>query len=114
MSTVAYTTTEELARLLKISSPTAEQTAAMVRVLTMAGVEIDAEIDLAVDATALTVAQLALAAEVNLERAIELWRETPWGIVGIDSEIGATHIARNTWERYALKLAPLKSRWGLS
>lgn len=113
MSVVAYTTTEELARILKISTPSTEQTAAMVRVLTMAGVEIDAEIDLAVDATALTADQLALAAEVNLERGVELWRETPWGIVGLDSDL-ATHTARNTWERYAHKLAPLKSQWGLS
>jgi hypothetical protein len=114
LSVVGYTTTEELARILKIASPTAEQTAAMVRVLTMAGVEIDAEIDLAVDATSLTADQLELAAEVNLERAVELWRETPWGIVGIDSDIGATHTARNTWERYAHKLAPLKNQWGLA
>lgn len=114
MTVVAYTTDTELARILKINAPTAEQTAAMVRVLTMAGVEIDAEIDLAVEATALTAPQLALAAEVNLERAVELWRETPWGIVGIDSDIGATHTARNTWERYAHKLAPLKSQWGIS
>lgn len=113
MSVVAYTTTEELGRILKISAPTAEQTAAMVRVLTMAGVEIDAEIDLAVDATALTVAQLELAAEVNLERAVELWRAAPFGIVGIDSDL-ATHTARNTWERYAHMLAPLKNQFGLA
>lgn len=114
MSDVAYSSTEELARLLKINTPTSEQTAAMVRVLTMAGVEIDAEIDLAEDADALTTAQLALAEEVNLERAVELWRETPWGIVGLDSDIGGTHTARNTWERYAHKLAPLKNQWGLA
>jgi hypothetical protein len=113
MSTVGYTTTEELARILKIT-PTEAQELALVRVLTMAMVEIDAEIDLADDATALTSDQLELAAEVNLERAVELWRDTPWGIVGIDSDIGATHTSRNTWERYAHKLAPLKSQWGLA
>lgn len=114
MSDVGYSSTEELGRLLKINTPSAEQTAAMVRVLTMASVEIDAEIDRSEDDDALTDDQLALAEEVNLERAVELWRETPFGILGIDSDLGATHTARNTWERYAHKLAPIKSRWGLA
>lgn len=114
MSSVGYTTTEELGRLLKIKSPSTEQTAAMVRVITMASVEIDAEIDRSDDDDALTSDQLLLAEEVNLERAVELWRETPFGILGIDSDIGGIHTSRNTWERYAHKLAPLKTQWGFA
>lgn len=113
MSTVGYTTTEELQRLLKINTPTSEQTAAMVRVITMAAVEIDSEIDRAEDDEDLTADQLLLAEEVNLERAVELWGETPWGIVGI-AELGGVHTSKNTWERYAHKLAPLKTQWGIA
>jgi hypothetical protein len=106
--------TIELFRLLKIANPTAAQTLAGERVLLAASGEIDSEIDLAADDDPLAGWQLALVEEVNLERAVELWRETPFGIVGIDSDIGGTHTARNTWERYAHKLAPLKSQWGLA
>lgn len=113
-SSTPYATIDELFRILKITSPTAAQTAAGERVLLASAGEIDAEVDLASDADPLAGWQLALAEEVNLERAVELWRETPFGIVGIDSDIGGTHTARNTWERYAHKLAPLKSQWGLS
>jgi hypothetical protein len=113
-SSTPYATINELFRILKITNPTAAQTLAGERVLLAASGEIDSEIDLAADADPLAGWQLALAEEVNLERAVELWRETPWGIVGIDSDIGATHTARNTWERYAHKLAPLKNQWGLA
>lgn len=109
-----YVDADELARILKINAPTAAQTDAMNRVLLMAAQEIDDEIDRASTDDPLTSGQTAIAAEVNLERAVELWRATPWGIVGIDSEIGATHISRNTWERYALMLAPIKTQWGLA
>jgi hypothetical protein len=53
--------------------------------------------------------------QVNLERAAELWKlqEVQFGIV-LGSEFGATHIARNTWDKYAYTLAPLKDRWGLA
>jgi hypothetical protein len=113
-SSTPYATVDELFRLLKIANPTAAQTLAGERVLLAASGEIDSEIDLAADDDPLAGWQLALVEEVNLERAVELWRETPFGIVGIDSDIGGTHTARNTWERYAHKLAPLKSQWGLA
>lgn len=113
MSDVGYTSTEELARLLKITTPSEAQTTAMVRVITMAAVEIDAEIDRADDAATLTSDELLLVEEVNLERAVELWGETPFGIIGL-GDLGGVHTSKNTWERYAHKLAPLKGQWGLA
>lgn len=116
LATAPYATVAELARILKIRSPTVEQTAAMERVLSVAAGEIDSEIDLAADAGALTGWQVALAAEVNLERAVEHWRqqESPFGLVGLGPELPAERTARDSWERHAHKLAPLKSQWGLA
>ena len=114
---MAYTNTTELARILKIRSPTAEQTVAMQRVLDVAEGEIDAEIDLADDADALAGWQLALAAEVNLERAVEHWRqqESPFGLVGLGGEFGgAVRTARDSWDWHAHTLAPLKIQWGVA
>lgn len=108
-----YGTTAELFRLLKINNPTAAQTEAAERVLTMATGETDSELDRE-DDDPIAGWEISLATEVCLERAVELWRETPFGIVGIDSDIGGTHTARNTWERYAHKLAPAKRQWGLA
>lgn len=108
-----YGTVAELFRLLKILSPTDAQTEAAERVLTMATGEIDSELGRE-DDDPIAGWEVSLAAEVCLERAVELWRETPFGIVGIDSDIGGTHTARNTWERYAHKLAPAKRSWGLA
>lgn len=115
MPTVGYTTTDELARILKITAPTADQIAAMTRVLSTAQGEIDSEVDLADDADPLAGWQLALAAEVQLERAKEHWsdEEVAFGIIGL-GDVGPIYTARNSWERYAFKLAPLKSQWGLA
>lgn len=114
MSAVGYTTTDELARVLKIATPTDDQINAMVRVLTAAYVEIMSEISLA-DGVTLSDDQTAIAAEVNLERGVEHWRdeESAFGIIGL-GDVGPIYTARNSWERYAFKLAPLKSRWGLA
>jgi hypothetical protein len=112
---VPYATVTELARILKIRTPSDEQTIAMRRCLVSAAVEINAEIDLGAD-TDLSGAQLRLCEEVNLQRAAELWKleEVQFGIVGLGSEFGATHMARNTWDKYAFTLAPLKDQWGLA
>ena len=111
-----YTDTTELARILKIRTPSAEQTVAMQRVIDVAEGEIDAEIDLADDADPLAGWQLALAAEVNLERAVEHWRqqEAPFGLIGLGPELPAERTARDSWDRHAHKLAPLKAQWGLA
>lgn len=109
-----YATVDELARILKIRNPTDDQTTAMERVLMSAAGEIDAEIDLA--GGSLTGWQLDLAAEVNLERAVEHWRqqESPFGLLSAGVDVPAERAARDSWERHALKLAPLKQQFGLA
>lgn len=56
--------------------------------------------------------EVELVTQVTLARAEELWKQmkAPWGVIGLDSEFGATRIARDTFERHAQSLAPLK-RW---
>jgi hypothetical protein len=110
-----YATVHELTRILKIRVPSTEQKAAMRRVLITASGEIDAEINL--EATdELAGWQLHLAAEVCLERAVEHWRqqEAPFGLVGLEGIGGVERTARDTWERHANKLAPLKGQWGIA
>jgi hypothetical protein len=34
-------------------------------------------------------------------------------IAGIGSDMGAVHLARNSWDKYAYDLAPLKGQWGI-
>jgi hypothetical protein len=112
---VAYATVTELARILKIRSPSDEQRDAMERVLLAAAGEINSEIDLDTD-EGLAGWQVALAAEVNLERAVEHWRaqESPFGLIALGVDVPAERTARDSWERHALKLAPLKGQWGLA
>jgi hypothetical protein len=111
----AYATVSELARILKIRTPSQEQTDAMERVLLTAAGEINSEIDLASD-EGLSGWKVALAAEVNLERAVEHWRqqESPFGLIGLGPEMPAERTARDSWDRHAHKLAPLKSQWGIA
>jgi hypothetical protein len=110
----AYATIPELARILKIRTPTTDQTYAMGRVLLAAAGEINSVIDLE-DGNELTGWQLELAAQVNLERAAELWKlqEVQFGIV-LGSEFGPTHIARDTFAKHAITLHPLKQQWGFA
>lgn len=111
---LAVATTSELARILKVRTPSAGQTAAMTRVLETAAGEVASEIG-DTDA-ALAGWQLSLGAEVVLERAVEHWRqmESPFGLVGLGPELPAERTARDSWERHAHKLAPLKQSWGLA
>lgn len=112
----AYASVLELARILKIRAPTDEQEAGMRRVLTAAAGEINSEIDLAADEY-LEGWQLALAAQVNLERAVEHWRqqEAPFGLLAIEGALGpAERTARDSFARHASKLAPLKSQQGFA
>lgn len=120
MSTVGYTTTEELARILKVRDPSEAQQAALVRNLTTALVEVDKEIDLA-DGVTLTEDELQLAANVQLDRAADLWRHTEslagmTGLLGDGGEYTANpgRYIRYSWERYAQRLSPIKDQWGIA
>ena len=77
--------------------------------------EILRELDLS-DSQELDGYGVALCAQVNLLRAAELWKEeeTQFGILGINSDLGPTFIARDTWEKHAIKLATLKGQWPLA
>lgn len=109
-----YATVNELARILKIRTPTAEQTAAMERVLSAAALEINAELGLSAPYGD---PPPPLVVGVNLDRAADLWRHTESipGVTGLLGDEGAVVApARYSWERYAQRLAPLKQEWGLA
>lgn len=112
---MAYADATELARVLKVDATTyADQ---LTEVLNAAAGEIDSYLGLfETDAVALSEDwELALAAQVNLERAEEHWkqRQISFGIIGLDAE-GPIRLARDTWARHAYTLAPLKRSWGFS
>lgn len=106
----AYATVDELARILKVSA--SQRWQSLRRVIEAAAFEIDQELDL-VEPYA---SPPALVVQVNLQRAAEWWflQEVPLGLAGIGSEFGSTHLARNSWDKYAFMLAPLKEQWGLA
>jgi hypothetical protein len=111
-----YATTDELFRILKIRTPTTEQQDAGDRVMLAAAEEIDSEIDLA-STTDLSDRQLAIAAQVNLDRAADLWRHTESipGVTGLLGDDGVVPVpGRYSWERYAQRLAPLKDQFGIA
>lgn len=104
-----YATVAELATLLKVNAVTRE--AALTRVLRAAADEIDAELDL-IEPFGIVP---PLVVEVSLERAREHWEQMalPFGIIGLPSE-APIRLARDSWERHAFKLAPLKETWGIA
>ena len=106
----AYATAAELATILQVN-PTSNATA-LERVLLAAAGEINSELG----RSDLAGWELELAAQVNLARAEELWKQmkAPYGIIGLDSEVGGMHIARDTFARHAHALAPLKREWGIA
>lgn len=109
-----YATAEELAAILKVNPTTNAD--ALERVLEATAGEIDSEIGLGEDDDPLEGWQLALAEEVALERAQEHWAQlkAPFGIIGLGTDTGAVYTARDSWDRHALKLAPLKNVWGMA
>jgi hypothetical protein len=109
-----YATAADLARILKITTPSAEQTAAMERVLATAAGEINSEIGRT--NSDLSGWELALADEVALERAAEHWHQltSPFGFVGLGLDATPFIASRDSWERHAFKLAPLKGAWGIA
>lgn len=109
---VAYATPEELARILRISSPSAAQTAALNRVLTAAALEIDIELD---RPGIFSEPYPPIIVQVNLERAAELWKmqELQVGVLtGLDG--AGMYVTQDTWKRYVPRLAGLKRGWGFA
>lgn len=111
-----YATTSELFRILKIRTPTADQTTAAERLLATATGEINAEIDRA-DDDPVAGWEVSLCESVCLDRAADLWRHTESipGITGLLGDEGTPlQPARYSWERYSQRLAPLKRQWGIA
>jgi len=113
---MAYATTDQLTLLLNLQQPppSANQLEGMQRVLDAAAAEIDWELDYTVDTPA-PVPPPPLVVQVNLARAVELWKETwtGFGIVPVGPEGMSVLTARDSWYRHARTLAPLKTSWGI-
>ena len=111
---MSYATVAELQRLLNLTSPTAAQTTAMQRVLDAAAEEIDWELDYSATTPA-PVPPPPLVIQVNLDRAIELWKgsTSPFGIVPVGPDTVPVFAARDSWYRHHLTLLPLKTGWGV-
>jgi hypothetical protein len=112
---MAYAGTEELARVLKIRSASAEQGTALDLCIESAWYEINDEC-FGDGTVAFGTPYPALAVEVNLERAVEHWqqREAAFGIIGLGADIVPVTTARDSWGRHAHKLQPLKTVWGIA
>lgn len=113
---MAYATTDELFRILKVRTPTTDQTTAAQGDLDTASIEIDAELDWASGHATATSEQLELFKGVCLDRAADLWRhrETAAGILGITDETVPTTPGRYSWARYAARLSVAKDQWGVA
>jgi hypothetical protein len=109
----SYATPEELARILLIPTPTPAQSLAMTRVLNAAATEITAYLGLA---EPLVEPYPDLVVEVNLERAVEHWKQeqSPFGIIVLGGELPPGNAGANAWRRHARTLLPLKESWGVA
>lgn len=108
----AYATVEQLSNVLKVNRTARE--ADLIRVLEAAAIEINSEIGTEL-AWSDNQQALYLLESVNLDRAQDLWEleQVPAGIMGLGSETPLI-VPRNSWERHAQRLAPLKVEWGLA
>lgn len=114
----AFVDTDELFRVLKIRTPTAEQEEAAQRDIDTAYGEILDELGIdEEDVADLTSMHLALCEGVNVERAADLWRhrESITGVTGLLGDDGGfAPPVRYSWERYAQRLANAKQSWGIA
>lgn len=111
-----YASVAELATLLRVSAN--DKHNQLMRVLKSAAIEIDEEIGTA-DIFGGTLPYSnppAVAREVNLERAVEHWRQSysPFGIVGLGDDGTGLYTAKDSWDRHAHKLQVLKGSWGIA
>jgi hypothetical protein len=112
---VAYATLAEFIRLLRIEAPSVEQQASLQKCLDAATLEIDTHLSwLETPPATFTPEQQALLTIVNLDRASEHWRNTPFGALNTGPDLPPVLTARDSWYRHARKLASLKTSWGVS
>lgn len=107
---MAYATPDELTPLLNNPGADPER---LQLVLDAAAEEIDWELGYSSETPAPSPPP-ALVHEVNLERAVELWKQgwTGAGVVPVNDAVVFT--ARNSWARHAATLAPLRGRRGIA
>jgi hypothetical protein len=111
---VSYATLDEFLRRLRLESPTPEAEAAAQQCLDAATQEIDSYLGWpVVTPLAITPEQEALVVIVNLDRAFEHWRNTPFGALNTGPDFPPVLTARDSWYRHARKLASLKTSWGV-
>ena len=131
---MAYVGVDELARVLRLRQPSEAQVTAMGRVLDTAAGEINRCIGTSWPSADLASFPFAgtydpdgnyidqpdplagaLVTEVNLERGVEHWQsqESPFGVIGLGESV-PTVTAKDSFERHALKLAPLIRSWGIA
>jgi hypothetical protein len=114
---MSYATREEFVRTIRLDNPSEAALAAADRALDAAAQEID--VFLSWDVTPpgegeLTTEQLALVAQVNLDRAGEHWRATPFGTLNQGPDLVPVFVSRISFYRHAQNLASLKADWGVA
>lgn len=110
----AYVTIAELQRVLQKPAPTAAEQTAMQRDIDTAAREIDW--DLSFDPVdnpppATGTREYGLLADVNLDRAVELWaaHARPFGAQTVGPDVIPLVSPRDTWYRHHLRLNPLRT-----
>jgi hypothetical protein len=110
---MAYATVDEFVRRMQLSTPTADQLDAAQNCLDAATQEIDSHLGWLEATPTLSPEQTALVGIVNLDRAAEHWRLTPFGALTQGPELPSVLTARDSWYRHARKLASLETEWGV-
>jgi hypothetical protein len=110
---MSYATVDEFMRRIGVTAPTADQLERGQQALDAATQEIDAHLGWLETPPTLTAEQLALVTIVNMNRAGEHWRFTPYGTLNQGPDLPPVLTARNSWYRHARDLASLKTNWGV-
>ena len=111
---MAYATLEDFLRKLGKTNPTAAELEDAQGCLDAAAQEIDAYLGWLTTPPTLTPEQTALVEIVNLDRAGEHWRYTPYGALPQGPDLPPVLTARDSWYRHARKLSSLKTSWGFA
>lgn len=113
---MGYVTVGELQRVLGKTTTTPAELDAMTRVIEAAAGEIDWDLGYTTEVPAPSPPPPVLA-DVNLDRAAELWRfnySTAAGILDVGPEQAPVIAPRDTWYRHHLRLNPLRTSWGVA